>query len=301
MSGSGARSIFYVGFMEVLEENKIPIYAISAQSGASIVATAYATGTLKALKSELLSLNWKTAKKFFSPSKNGLGLLSLSNAEKYIREKYTFGKTFEDLKTKLCFPATELSSGELVPLAYGDLAKAIVTTCSVPGLFDPVKWGNKLLLDGGILSTIPSKVVKDFGVEKVISVSIRSTNHVFPAYQLKIKEKINKLKKQLTWSREPKNLAFAHGHFGQGAIPDSKDFLGNMTYTQLLGQALDLALEASKSGSLELEKSYCDLAITEGEGDFGDSFSIKKGQKLYNLGREVGLKYLPKIKAIVYE
>ncbi len=301
MSGSGARSIFYLGFMEVLKERGIPIYAVAAQSGASIVATAYATDTLPELRAELLGLNWQKAKKYFSWSKNGLGLLSLQPAEERLRNIYTKGLEFSQLPIKLCFPATELQSGELVTMASGDIAKAIVTTCSVPGLFDPILWGNKYLMDGGILSTIPSRFVKDFGVDKVISVSIRATNHVFTPRQLYWKAKYNTLASLIKKVRPTKLMALAGGlKYLSNNFEDREQQEEAMSYSKLLSKTMDLALNASKQPSLEREKGLCDLVITEGEGNFGDSFSIKKGQALYELGRTTAEKHIDQILKLAY-
>ena len=52
LSGAAARSAFYLGFVEVLKENDVPIAIITAQSGASIVAASYACGTLGTLKKD---------------------------------------------------------------------------------------------------------------------------------------------------------------------------------------------------------------------------------------------------------
>lgn len=301
MSGSGARSIFYLGFVEVLVEEGIPIHAIAAQSGASVVATAVATGRLAELKKEILTLNWKKARTFFRLSRDGSGLFSSEPAHEYLQRTITLGQEFKDVPIKLCFPATDLTSGELVPLAYGDLAKAILTTCSVPGLLEPVKWGNKLLLDGGILSTIPGQVVKDFGVDVVISVSIRSTDHVFPKYWLKVKEWYNKFKS--AFFRSPAfvgSLATTAGQkMGRAEVP-VQEYESSTSLFAVLARSMDLALAASKTTNVEKETENCDLVIREGEGDFGDSFSIAKGQELYQLGRSTAAKYLVEIKKLVY-
>ena len=52
MSGAAARSVYYIGFLEVLTENNIQLDYIAASSGATIVAASYACGTLDKFKEE---------------------------------------------------------------------------------------------------------------------------------------------------------------------------------------------------------------------------------------------------------
>jgi hypothetical protein len=54
LSGASTRATFYVGFLEVLSEHNIPIDFIVASSSGSIVAMAYACGTLPQLKDHAL-------------------------------------------------------------------------------------------------------------------------------------------------------------------------------------------------------------------------------------------------------
>src|SRR5258706_12082211 len=56
-SGASARSVFYIGFLEVLQERKVPIDYIAACSSGAIVAAAYACGKLPKLRDEALKMN----------------------------------------------------------------------------------------------------------------------------------------------------------------------------------------------------------------------------------------------------
>jgi len=50
LSGASSRSVFYIGFLEVLKENDYPIDYIAALSGATIVAASFASGTMNKVK-----------------------------------------------------------------------------------------------------------------------------------------------------------------------------------------------------------------------------------------------------------
>ena len=55
-----------------------------------------------------------------------------------------------------------------------EVGKAVRASCSFPIVYEPVRYENKLLLDGGILDNSPVDAVKELGAEKVIVVNFDS-------------------------------------------------------------------------------------------------------------------------------
>jgi len=51
--------------------------------------------------------------------------------------------------------ATELTSGAAVVLSDGETRPALLASCAFPGLYPPVKVGERLLVDGGVSADIP--------------------------------------------------------------------------------------------------------------------------------------------------
>src|SRR3989338_7881192 len=140
LSGAAARSVFYIGFLEGMEKENIPVDVIAAQSGAAAVAAAYSCGTLERLKRDFIPIDkTKFRKLLMVRSKQPGGMYTLDSMEDYGREFWTLGKTFEDVKPQLCFAAADLTTGTLVALAMGDIARAVRISCTVPGLFAPVQ------------------------------------------------------------------------------------------------------------------------------------------------------------------
>lgn len=309
LSGAAARSAFYVGFLEYLQEKEVPVAIIGAQSGAAIVATCYACGTIQRLKKDLLTNNASGFRKLLLVRSRGRtgGLYSLDSVEEYGRNNWSLGKSFNEVQTRLCFTATNLTTGELVTLATGDLAKSVRITCSVPGLFEPVRWGNHQLVDGGLLSFIPGQLVRDAGADVVIGVSVRATKHIFLPHQIKFKGWYNNVRehvrssalvKALQWSRR----VMSNGEleeYGVGAalfdeLPVPQSMFG------VISRSLDLAVEASKQTAHADSNFGCDLVIREGVGNFGDSVNMTKMERLYREGWESAEQNLPKILELLH-
>ncbi|MBP9686401.1 MAG: patatin-like phospholipase family protein [Candidatus Doudnabacteria bacterium] len=306
LSGAAARSAFYLGFLEVLQEQNIPIDIIGAQSGASVVASAYACGTMSLFKQELLALDWKRLRALLSPSEKG-GLYSLEAAECFLREHITHGAQFHDLPVRLHFVAANLHTGRLVPLAMGDVAHAIRTTCSVPGLFDPVPWGNQLLVDGGLLSVLPARQVREAGADVVIGVSVRSTKHVFLPSHIKLRCAYNTLKRVVRQSAPVrgwymlKHAVTPDGFSSHMDIGESEPRPGRMNWLQVLTRSLDIAIDVTQHESVAQDVVLCDYMIHEGEGKYGDSVNLSQTEQLYRAGRASALEHVPAIRKLIAE
>ena len=64
---------------------------------------------------------------------------------------------FEDMQMPLGMLATDLATGSSVSFRdSGDVFLPIRASCSYPGLFQPVRWDGRLLVDGAITMEIPA-------------------------------------------------------------------------------------------------------------------------------------------------
>ncbi len=302
MSGAAARSVFYLGFLEVLQENKVPIHVISAQSGASLVASAYACGTMEKLKGIVFGLTWPQIYSLFRKTENGGGLFSLYGYEEYIRNHVTLGKHFNEVVPTLSFPTTNLSSGEVLALGMGDIAHGVHATCAIPGLFEPVRWGQHELVDGGLLSIVPGKYAREAGADVVIGVDAKATRHIFMPMHISMKARYNYLRSLVKNSFLTRLwTGLRTGLVAEGVeVEIAEDFTfaqerRGMSWWQIVNKSLDLVLQAQKTLK-EIEHPFgCDIVISQGVGSFGDSLKFSHIQQVYKDGRRVAKENLPKI------
>jgi NTE family protein len=82
--------------------------------------------------------------------------------------------TFEELLVPLAVTATDFGSGEGVVFRTGPLVDAVRASCAYPGVFLPVKVNGRLLVDGMLAHSLPTKPARDMGADKVLAVSLRS-------------------------------------------------------------------------------------------------------------------------------
>jgi predicted acylesterase/phospholipase RssA len=307
LSGAAARSVYYIGFLEVLTEHGIKIDYIAASSGAAIVAASYACGTLQEFKEFAFSLNSGVVMSTLERSKRG-GLYNLDPTEEIFR-RFTKGLKFEEVKPLMGFLAADIETGEQVILSMGDLAHAARISCTVPGLFEPIQWGNRILVDGGLLSIVPGDVVRKAGVDVVIGVHVRASKHIFKQNQLIAKQIFNGFKKILLldqaenlWKQITERLegiGFFDYYTSLTEDKSEHEFPGMLN---VLGKSLDLAIEADKKsrGDLEDPNYQCDLLITSQTGSktFG-SINFKEIQSVYETGRIEATESMPKIMSLI--
>lgn len=309
-SGSSSRSIFYIGFLEVLQENKFPIDYISAMSGAAIVAASYSCGTMAELKQTALKIDKDFIFKLIERSKGRGGLYNLNKVEEQLR-LYTRNLKFEEINPRLGFVATDIIEGEEVVLQVGDIARSICASCALPGVFEPVKWGKRSLVDGGVINVLPGNVAQAAGMDVVIGIDLRNTRHVFSKWQIRVRKLINFLKRLFwpsqaaqLWQRLSRKLDYSDYFRGYPAVEQLEKSLHYPNVLAVLGRTLDIAIEAQQRDIEEggITKG-CDLVIVPDtppipywrRAIYMRFSHIGNTQEYYRSGRETALLYLPQL------
>jgi NTE family protein len=73
----------------------------------------------------------------------------------------------EDAEVPLHLVTFDLLSGEEVLLSAGSAAEAVLAAASIPGVLPPVRWGQRLLVDGGVVNNTPISHAVELGAERV--------------------------------------------------------------------------------------------------------------------------------------
>lgn len=308
LSGASSRSVFYIGFLEVLQENDIPIDYIAACSGATIIAASFACGTLPQFKEYLFNLKADLILSLVERKGAKGGIYNLDKVEQVFRE-FTRGQSFEEARPHMGFVAVDIDRGEQVVLSMGDLAHAARVSCTVPGIFEPVQWGSRTLVDGGLLSVVPCDVVRKAGVDIVIGINIKSSNHIFLPHQVRLRKWFNATKKMLTVNYASRLWQTMARAFEQMDIFDyfekvsleNDDLSDRPGMFSVLGRSLDLAIAAQNNSTLKQEAKDCDILIRYELKNGRKSYEIRRMKETYLEGREVALKYLPQLQKIINE
>jgi NTE family protein len=203
LGGGGAKGFAHVGVLQVLEENRIPVHAISGTSMGAVVGSLYAAGDDAArITAVTREIPWQTlfddsiARKRLpfrrkrderdilinyrvSFDDNGLVLpkgvlrgqdLFLTLAE-YLAQARAV-ENFDNLAIPFRAVATDIVAGKQVVMSTGDIATAVFASMSVPGGLPPVERDGKLLVDGMLVDNLPVDVARRMGVDSLIVVDV---------------------------------------------------------------------------------------------------------------------------------
>ncbi|MBI1976800.1 MAG: patatin-like phospholipase family protein [Candidatus Omnitrophica bacterium] len=169
LGGGSARGLAHLGCLQVLEREGITCDLVVGASIGSLLGAIYALGIpLAKAEKRALRTDWRDIVKLRISK---FGLSDGRGLEQIIREEIE-DKKFEDLKIPLAVVTTDIERGEEVVFTSGPLSKVILASCSLPGIFAPVRIGDKLLLDGGIKHTVPVGVARRLGATFVIACDV---------------------------------------------------------------------------------------------------------------------------------
>lgn len=201
LSGGGVKGAAHIGVLKALEEENIKIDCIAGTSSGSIVSSLYAMGytsdeiyrLFKKYAKEISKVNVKNIiKLIFGLLFTGKivieGLNDGKKLYKIIQEQAKKKKLtrMRDITMPLIIPSVNLYNGAIYLFSsvknnrnYSDeyivvnsieIGKAVQASCSYPGVFCPVDYKNKKMVDGGVRENTPWRELKEIGADKIISV-----------------------------------------------------------------------------------------------------------------------------------
>ena len=170
LGGGFARGLAHIGVLSVLEQNNIPVHCIAGVSAGAIVAAAYASGATPAEIAEAGS-----AMRFTDVARWTIARMGIAGTDRMERFLHKLLKcySFEQMRIPLGVVATDVVTGEGVIFRdRGDVVLPIRASCSYPGLFQPVRCGSHLLVDGAISTEVPALLARLLGATHVISLHL---------------------------------------------------------------------------------------------------------------------------------
>ena len=170
--GSGAaRGLAHIGVIKVLEKNKIPIHIVIGTSMGAFVGGYYSAGFSAELMEEIaLQVDKRFVVKTFTPGLQKSGFVNIDRVRDFI-SNHLNEKEIEQLPISYSAVATDLSDGTEIVLNSGKLVDAILSSIAIPILFTPVKYRERLLVDGGLVNPLPVSVAYENNADIIIAVN----------------------------------------------------------------------------------------------------------------------------------
>lgn len=157
LSGGGARGVAHLGVLKALDELGVIIDCISGTSAGALVGALYAQG----LKPDAIFELIKKVGMFNSvrPAWARTGLLNMDGMKELLKRNIPVND-FNSLKIPLTVAATDIRKGKVCYFSEGELIPAILASCSIPAIFNPVSFNGNLYVDGGLVDNLPVKPIR---------------------------------------------------------------------------------------------------------------------------------------------
>jgi NTE family protein len=202
LGAGGARGLAHLGVLKVLDQEKIPVDIIAGASIGALVGGAYASGIspeelVEKVEAYLKSPEFQSSAIKAIEDAHARGEVGLGHKiQSYVMNRYYLVQALfkpavlsqEDFEamiqhfipdidieaTRIPFRAvsTDLVTGEQIVFSNGSLRQAVMASCAMPGAIEPLRDGDMLLSDGGIICLVPSSAVRKEGAELVIAVAV---------------------------------------------------------------------------------------------------------------------------------
>ncbi len=202
LSGGGAKGMAHIGALRVIERAGIPVDIVTGTSMGSIIGGLYSIGYDSwRLDSLVRNQDWM----FLLSDKEERSKMSLADREKnntYILSKtinlkkklnqsgFIVGKNLDKLFFRLTAGYHDSLDFNSLPIPFacvatnivdnteydfhgGNLALAMRSSMAIPGVFTPVRLGDKILVDGGLRNNFPVDIAREMGADYVIGVSVQ--------------------------------------------------------------------------------------------------------------------------------
>ncbi len=173
LGGGAARGFAHVGVIQVLEEAGLRPGFVVGTSAGSLVAALYASGKTPAeLVRVAETMQEAEITDWMLPILNR-GALRGEALAKYVNTQVG-GRSLEQMRIPVGIVATDLGNGEAITFRRGNTGAAVRASSAVPGVFQPVRVGEREYVDGGLVAPVPVRQVRDMGANFVIAVDISS-------------------------------------------------------------------------------------------------------------------------------
>ncbi len=173
LSAGGTRASAHIGVISVLEESGFPIDAVAGTSMGAIIGSLYADGKspeeLRRLSLRIGASNgsnispWTLIEYLFAQK-----LFSSKKLERFIKKEIG-DKRFEQLKKPFACVAMDINSGEAIIFREGRVAPAVRASMNLPGIFKPVEYRHRYLVDGAIVDYVPVDAARLLGAKWVLA------------------------------------------------------------------------------------------------------------------------------------
>ncbi len=288
LGGGAALGLAHIGVIKVLEQENITVDVVVGSSMGALLASLWAAGyDAQGLEKCGREFEKKSAilAKLYRPLVPMAGLMSGYGIVQWLKGKLR-NQTFHHTRIPLKVVAYDLFHRQEILIDQGDLIEAVRRSITIPGVIPPVMEEDRMIIDGGVLNPLPTNVLVEMGVKKIIAVNVLQSPQ------------------EVSWGREQKKEEFKK----RARVPFIKHpwhylsfRLGNLLvkpFTPNIPDIIVRTLQASEYVIAEESGKQADVVIHPDLRGI-QWFELYRVNDLIKAGEQAALKHLPAIKELM--
>jgi len=225
LGSGGARGYAHIGVIEELERRGYVIDCIAGCSMGAVVGGMYAAGKLPEYREWVSGLDYLDVLRLLDIGFGNMGAIRGERVFGRIRE-IVGEQRIDDLPIAFTAVATDLTNPQEVWFQQGCLHQAMRASAAIPSLFSPVRQGDRVLVDGGLLNPLPIVPVVSSHCDLIIAVNLNGTRN--NGYALPIIERPAPMRQQWDQWMETlsmRNWRLRRGGAGEKEMIEELDFI----------------------------------------------------------------------------
>jgi NTE family protein len=177
LSGGASLGAIQVGMLQALAERGIKPDAVIGTSVGAINGAFIAGREFSVTAVEELAESWRELRRGrVFPAEPLTGFLGFVGARRnlvpaaalrHLIARHVEHERLEDLPTPLHVIACDVLTGRELRLSSGPLLDAVMASAAIPGIFPPVDWDGRLVIDGGVVNNTPITQALDLQPQRV--------------------------------------------------------------------------------------------------------------------------------------
>jgi NTE family protein len=171
LGSGGARGFAHVGVIHELQARGHEVVGISGTSMGALVGGVLAAGKLDEFADYCRTLTRSDVRRLTDLTLGSSGLVRLQKAMNELH-RFVGDARIEDLPVPFTAVATDIDLEREVWFRTGSLLAAIRASIAIPAVFTPVRIGERLLVDGGLLNPLPIGPTMDMPGQLTVGVSL---------------------------------------------------------------------------------------------------------------------------------
>ncbi len=172
--GSGSsRGWSHIGIIKALAKHGVVPQVIAGSSIGAMIGASYLAGNLDKLEDWVCSSTKMDVLRFFELKPSHGGFVNVGRYHQFLTDFVAAENVLvEDLPMPFAAVSTDMETGREMWFSKGSVIDTVRASMAMPGLFPPVRFDSRWLVDGGLVDPVPVSICRALGADLVIAINL---------------------------------------------------------------------------------------------------------------------------------